>query len=210
VLLGKLLVSPANMLMLDEPTNHLDMESNDSLVEAIDAFNGSVIVVTHSEMMLHALATRLIVFDDGKVTLFEGTYQDFLDRVGWKSENESGAPRAKKNSRNNSVNKKQLRRERAELLNKKSKTMGGLQKSIDEAEKEVLRLEEKIECENQEIREASLRGEGEAIKILTKKLHESKARLNAVFTKLDLLRSEIEDRTKEFEGELESLMTVSR
>jgi ATP-binding cassette subfamily F protein 3 len=209
VLLGKLLVSPANMLMLDEPTNHLDMESNDSLVEAIDAFNGSVIVVTHSEMMLHALATRLIVFDDGKVTLFEGTYQEFLDRVGWKSENESGGPRIKK-SRNNSVNKKQLRRERAELLNKKSKTMGGLQRNIDEAEKEVLRLEEKIECQNQEIREASLKGDGEAIKILTKKLHESKSRLDAVFAKLDLLRSEIEDRTKEFEEELESLMTVSR
>jgi ATP-binding cassette subfamily F protein 3 len=210
VLLGKLLVSPANMLMLDEPTNHLDMESNDSLVEAIDAFNGSVIVVTHSEMMLHALATRLIVFDDGKVTLFEGTYQDFLDRVGWNSENESGAPRAKKNSRNNSVNKKQLRRERAELLNKKSKTMGGLQKSIDEAEKEVLRLEEKIERQNQEIREASLKGEGEVIKILTKKLLESKSGLDAVFAKLDLLRSEIEGKTKEFEEELESLMTVSR
>ncbi len=161
--------------------------------------------------MLHALATRLIVFDDGKVTLFEGTYQDFLDRVGWKSENESGAPSVKKNgTRKNSVNKKQLRRERAELLNKKSKTMSGLQKSIDEAEKEVLKLEEKIERENQEIREASLRGEGEAIKILTKKLLESKSRLDAVFAKLDLLRSEIEDRTKEFEGELESLMTVSR
>lgn len=211
VLLGKLLVSPANMLMLDEPTNHLDMESNDSLVEAIDAFNGSVIVVTHSEMMLHALATRLIVFDDGKVTLFEGTYQDFLDRVGWKSENESGAPSVKKNgTRKNSVNKKQLRRERAELLNKKSKTMGGLQKSIDEAEKEVLKMEEKIERENQEIREASLKGEGEAIKILTKKLHDSKSGLDAVFAKLDLLRSEIEGRTKEFEEELESLMTVSR
>ncbi len=117
VLLGKLLVSPSNMLMLDEPTNHLDMESNDSLVEAIDAFNGSVILVTHSEMMLHALATRLIIFDDGKVTLFEGTYQDFLDRVGWKSENDSDAPRVKKTkTRIKSVNKKQLRRERAAML----------------------------------------------------------------------------------------------
>jgi ATP-binding cassette subfamily F protein 3 len=209
VLLGKLLVSPANMLMLDEPTNHLDMESNDSLVEAIDAFSGSVIVVTHSEMMLHALATRLIVFDDGKVTLFEGTYQDFLDRVGWRSENESGGPSVKK-PRKNSVNKKQLRRERAELLNKKSKTMVGLQKSIDEAEKEVLKLEEKIEHQNQEIKEASLKGDGEAIKILTKKLHDSKSRLDAMFAKLDLLRSECEERTKEFEGELEGLLTVSR
>ena len=117
VLLGKLLVSPSNMLMLDEPTNHLDMESNDSLVEAIDAFNGSVIIVTHSEMMLHALATRLIVFDDGKVSFFEGTYQEFLNEVGWKSENDSAAPRVPKNkSRKKSVNKKQLRRERAAML----------------------------------------------------------------------------------------------
>jgi ATP-binding cassette subfamily F protein 3 len=124
VLLGKLLVSPSNMLLLDEPTNHLDMESNDSLVEAIDAFNGSVIIVTHSEMMLHALATRLIVFDDGKVTLFEGTYQDFLGRVGWKSENDSNAPRIKKSKpRTKSVNKKQLRRERAAMLKMKSKTV---------------------------------------------------------------------------------------
>jgi len=124
VLLGKLLVSPSNMLMLDEPTNHLDMESNDSLVEAIDDFNGSVILVTHSEMMLHALATRLIVFDDGKVTLFEGTYQDFLDRVGWTSENDAAAPRIKKTRpRTKSVNRKQLRRERAAMLKMKSKTM---------------------------------------------------------------------------------------
>ncbi|MBC8413597.1 MAG: ABC-F family ATP-binding cassette domain-containing protein [Nitrospira sp.] len=122
VLLGKLLVCPSNMLMLDEPTNHLDMESNDSLVEAIDAFDGSVILVSHSEMMLHALATRLIVFDDGKVTLFEGTYKDFLKRVGWKSENEAAAPKINKNEiRTKSVNKKQLRRERALLLQQKTK-----------------------------------------------------------------------------------------
>jgi len=88
--------------------------------------------------------------------------------------------------------------------------MGGLQKSIDEAEKEVLRLEEKIERQNQEIREAALKGDGEAIKILAKKHHESKSRLDDIFAKLDLLRIESEGRTKEFEEELESLLTVSR
>jgi ATP-binding cassette subfamily F protein 3 len=122
VLLGKLLVSPSNILMLDEPTNHLDMESNDSLIEALDAFNGAVVIVTHSEAMLHALATRLIVFDDGKVTLFEGTYQEFLDSVGWKSENDANAPRVQKvKSKKKSVNKKQLRRERAAMLQMKAK-----------------------------------------------------------------------------------------
>jgi len=209
VLLGKLLVSPSNMLMLDEPTNHLDMESNDSLVEALADFNGSVIIVTHSEMMLHALATRLIIFDDGKVTLFEGTYQDFLDRVGWKSENDSGPSRLRKvRPRNNSVNKKQLRRERAELLKRRSATMGALQKSMEEAEKEMVKLEETIEHINREIIEASLRADGEAIKIFTKKLHDSKSGIDALFTKLDLLRMESEGRTREFEEELEGLLTV--
>ena len=67
VLLGKLLVSPANLLLLDEPSNHLDMESVDALLEAVDAFDGAVIIVTHSEMILHAVATRLVVFDNGAV-----------------------------------------------------------------------------------------------------------------------------------------------
>ena len=209
VLLGKLLVSPSNMLMLDEPSNHLDMESSDSLVEAIDDFNGSVIIVTHSEMMLHALATRLIVFDDGKVILFEGTYQDFLDRVGWKSENDSGAARVKQSRpRNKSVNKKQLRRERAALLKIKSNQMDSLQRGIDEAENEIIKLEEKIEHDNREIIEASIKGAGETIKILSKKLHDSKSRLNSLFAKLDHLQMEIESRKKEFEEKFENSLTI--
>src|SRR5690606_22133566 len=93
VLLGKLLVSPANLLLLDEPTNHLDMESIDSLVEAIDSFPGAVVIVTHSEMVLNAVARRLVVFDGGKTTLFHGTYREFLDRIGWEDEAENGLAR---------------------------------------------------------------------------------------------------------------------
>ena len=60
VLLGKLLARPSNLILLDEPTNHLDMESIDSLVEAIDNFPGAVVIVTHSEMILNAVAKRLM------------------------------------------------------------------------------------------------------------------------------------------------------
>ncbi len=86
VMLGKILARPANMILLDEPDNHLDAESIDALVEAIDVFDGAVMIVTHSEMILSAMATRLIVFDGGNVNLFEGTYEDFLERVGWADE----------------------------------------------------------------------------------------------------------------------------
>jgi ATP-binding cassette subfamily F protein 3 len=88
VMLGKLIVTPVNLLLLDEPTNHLDMDSCDSLLAAIDAFEGAVVIVTHNEMFLHTLATRFVVFDRGRARVFDGSYQDFLDTVGWESDDD--------------------------------------------------------------------------------------------------------------------------
>ncbi len=62
LMLAKIIATPVNLLLLDEPTNHLDMESCDALLEAIDDFEGAVVMVTHNEMLLHGLARRLIVF----------------------------------------------------------------------------------------------------------------------------------------------------
>ena len=90
VLLGKILASACNMLLLDEPTNHLDMESIESLIDALEDYEGTAMVVTHDEELLHAFATRLVVFDGGKCRIFEGTYADFLEKVGWASEKKPG------------------------------------------------------------------------------------------------------------------------
>jgi ATP-binding cassette subfamily F protein 3 len=134
VSLGKILLNPANILLLDEPTNHLDIESCDSMIVALDEFPGAVVIVTHSEMFLHHLANRLIVFNEDKVTVFEGTYQDFLDRVGW--EEETKKPKKEKpqaeiteKTRNDSAT--------ARKKQKKSITLkiSQIEKSIDEAEK---------------------------------------------------------------------------
>ena len=86
VLLGKILVMPSHILFLDEPTNHLDMQSCDSLVEAIDNFDGSVVMVTHNEMHIRNVATKLIVFDNDTVKLYSGSYDEFLSDVGWSDE----------------------------------------------------------------------------------------------------------------------------
>ena len=96
VLLGKILVTPLNLLLLDEPTNHLDMDSCDALLAAIDSFEGTVIMVTHNEMFLHALAERLVVFQDDGITLFEGSYRLFSEKTGWDEE------RTEKKTRQNS------------------------------------------------------------------------------------------------------------
>ena len=86
VLLGKILLKTCNLLILDEPTNHLDMESCESLAEALLAFNGASIIVSHNEYFLNNIANKLIIFDNDKVIFFEGNYKDFLDKIGWKSE----------------------------------------------------------------------------------------------------------------------------
>ncbi len=84
VMLGKILLKPANLLFLDEPTNHLDMESADALMLAIQQFPGAVVMVTHDELYLKKIANKLIIYDDGNVFMFNDRYDDFLRRVGWK------------------------------------------------------------------------------------------------------------------------------
>ncbi len=87
VLLGKIILKPCNLLLLDEPTNHLDMESCEALIDAMKNFEGASITVTHNEEYLNNIATKLVVFDNGKVFVFEGGYQDFLKEIGWSNEN---------------------------------------------------------------------------------------------------------------------------
>lgn len=86
VLLGKILAAPANLLFLDEPTNHLDMQSIDALVESIQDFDGASVIVTHSEEILRQVATKLVIFHRGKVEVYPGTYDEFLDSIGWEEE----------------------------------------------------------------------------------------------------------------------------
>lgn len=203
VLLGKLLVSPANLLLLDEPNNHLDMESIDSLLEAIDAFDGSVVIVTHSDMILHALASRLIVFDNGSVKVFEGTYQDFLDRCGWKDEAASEVcSRPDPGNESNNISRKEMRRMKAELISSRSRALVPLQARISEVEDTIMLLEEKNARETQELLDASVKGDGERIRRLSKSIHEFQARIEELFSELETLTGEFDRMSREFEERL--------
>lgn len=85
VMLGKILAFKSNILLLDEPTNHLDMESIEALTSEIVKYEGSAIIVTHSELMLRAVATKLIIFHKGIAEFFDGTYDEFLEKIGWET-----------------------------------------------------------------------------------------------------------------------------
>ena len=207
VMLGKILARPANMILLDEPDNHLDAESIDALVEAIDVFDGAVMIVTHSEMILSAIATRLIVFDGGSVDLFEGTYEDFLERVGWADElREDGANGSEDSEDTQKIpNRKDLRKLRAQIIGDKSKVLAPLKKQITELEKEITDLEKGIDRDNKALIEASRNGEGKKIESLSLAIYNARGKIENLFEELDVATGEYERKAEVFEAQLAEL-----
>jgi ATP-binding cassette subfamily F protein 3 len=77
VALAMLMLSGANLLVLDEPTNHLDVESIEALEDAIEAYDGTVILVSHDRELLRALTTRVWVVHDTHITDFDGSFGEW-------------------------------------------------------------------------------------------------------------------------------------
>ncbi len=204
VMLGKLLVTPLNLLLLDEPTNHLDMESCDSLLSALDNFPGAIVMVTHNEMYLHALATRLIVFQDEKPFLFEGSYQRFLEKIGWADDTApqsgpspaEGAPRS---------DRKEARRKRSEIIAERSRVMKPLEARIKEVEALIESTEKELERLHDEMIAASQAGEGKKIASLSQDIHRCQTAIDALFGELEPLITDQEEHTRRFEAMLAGL-----
>jgi len=73
--LAKMLVSPDPLLLLDEPTNHLDIESVDILERALASFDGTIVLITHDEHLIKAIATKIVDVRDHQVILYDGDYE---------------------------------------------------------------------------------------------------------------------------------------
>jgi ATP-binding cassette subfamily F protein 3 len=82
--IARLLCQPANFLLLDEPTNHLDMRAKDVLLDALEAYTGTVVLVSHDRYFLDRLATRVFEVGSGEVRIFPGNYEDYLWRISGK------------------------------------------------------------------------------------------------------------------------------
>jgi ATP-binding cassette subfamily F protein 3 len=76
--LALVVASGANLLALDEPTNHLDLESREALEAALDAFPGTVLLVSHDRALLDAVAPRLLAIEDGTVRAYEGGWAEYV------------------------------------------------------------------------------------------------------------------------------------
>ncbi|WP_068312312.1 ABC-F family ATP-binding cassette domain-containing protein [Polycladidibacter hongkongensis] len=138
LLLGLATIAGPNLIILDEPTNHLDIDSRQALIEAINDYEGAVILIAHDRQLVEACADRLWLVRDGTVAPFEGDMEDYrrliLQGNACAKDNEgkkSGADEARK-----SPSQQDRRREAAEMRAK----LAPLKKELARTEKEMEKL----------------------------------------------------------------------
>ena len=202
VLLGKILASACNMLLLDEPTNHLDMESIESLIDALEDYEGTALVVTHDEELLHAFANRLVVFDGGTCRIFEGTYADFLEKVGWASEKKPGGANSanikvsnidvKGDSENAAPSAKEDRKARADYIAERSKVIKPLEKKLAKIEEDIAKAEALGGELEAKLVAASESGDGNAITAIAKDMDDNKKAVDSLYEDWEKTSAELE------------------
>jgi len=212
VMLGKLIATPVNLLLLDEPTNHLDLESSDALLAALDDFEGAVIMVTHNERFLQTLAERLVVFQNGGVLVYEGDYQRFLDKIGWKDEEDRPRGRASVEVKNkegavsrDKPNPRESRKIRSELVAERSRVLRPLEKKMQEKEKAVERLDAELQKMNAAIVEGARLKDGFRVVELSKSMHQAKTEIDILLEDLEKLTVEHQEKKAEYEARIAGL-----
>ncbi len=169
--MAKMLLKPANFLILDEPTNHLDMQSQEVLQEALIAYEGALLIVSHNRSFLDPICEKVLEFypDGRKPRLFLGNLSDFIDK---KREEEAAAARAA-NAANaaggtpaaparrggkaapapaatSPANQKEKRRQEAQLRQRRAETLKPLKAKLEEVETKIAEGEaRKAEIEKQ-------------------------------------------------------------
>ncbi len=150
----KLLLEPVNLLILDEPTNHLDMRSKDVLKDAINEFDGTVIIVSHDREFLDGLATKIYEFGGGAVKEHLCGIYEFLQKKKMDSLNElqrkpelSLSPTVQANNIEVVSENKlsyEAQKEQNKKLRKLEKKVGDSERKIEKLEKEIAEIEQKM------------------------------------------------------------------
>ncbi len=153
--IAKLLLDPYNLLVLDEPTNHLDMSSKEILKNALNNYDGTLIIVSHDRDFLQGLTNKTYEFIDGKVKEHLGTIDEFLDKK--KHENfrsfeldnqkKQAEQKAKKEKQEKPSEQKvdyQAKKELEKEIRQLKKDVNNTEKKVEEKEGELAELEEKM------------------------------------------------------------------
>jgi ATP-binding cassette subfamily F protein 3 len=195
VALAMLMLSGANLLILDEPTNHLDVESIEALEDAIEQYDGTVLLVSHDRALLRALTTRLWVLHDKHITDFDGNFADW--EVVSSEREHAAAVQASEDEALRRVQEKKKTPRRDTSDREARSTLRAAEKRVAELEAEIQSLESRIDA---------LTGQLEDPELYTKP--DGVARAKALGVDLERLKPQLERTLDEWGKATELLDTL--
>ncbi|WP_369588358.1 ATP-binding cassette domain-containing protein [Kingella oralis] len=178
--LAMLVWQKPNLLLLDEPTNHLDLDMRHALTLALQSFEGALILVSHDRSLIEATTDQFLLIDKGSLKTFDGDLNDYR---AWRlaQENAAAAP----TQSGQSQNRKDTKRQEAQMRQERTRRTKPVQQKIAQAEKEIAALTAaQQQCEAILSQESIYQPENKA------KLQETLAKTNEIKVKLTKLEEE--------------------
>lgn len=157
--LCKILRKGPNLLLLDEPTNHMDIVGKESLEQILKEYKGTLIFVSHDRYFVNKIADSILEFENGKVTFFDGNYEEYTrhkedvteeeeellsKRAKVNLNNENVATNQMENKKENNINRYLISKQNNKIKNKMDK----LEKDIEEKEKKIKEIEVEMQKED--------------------------------------------------------------
>ncbi len=160
--LAIIMAKEANLLLLDEPTNHLDMDAQEAVRDALQAYKGSVVVVSHNRYFLDGFVDQVLEIEEGKISLFPGNVSQFLEtKKAILQEGAQDERRPKQGAKENVSNSKrrltrrQKKRLVAQIRQEKSRALMPFRQKAQKLEDKILLLENERDSIERQLSDAS-------------------------------------------------------
>ena len=204
--LAKILLKPANFLILDEPTNHLDMQSQNVLQEALLAYQGTIVIVSHNRDFLDPITDKVIEFYSNGTTprSYPGNLSDYIEK---KKEEEIFSPQLDeqktKQGTSSSPNRKETRKLQGKIRQEKAETLKPLQEKLEGIEDNIKLVEDrKLEIEKAMADPAFFKSKESGD--VTKEYKEIHAEVEKLYSDWSLISDDIEQITLSFDEKINS------